>query len=103
MPVLSFMSWSRGLGFLTITLLLPLLRRADATSKDRRFRMVLGPGLLLGSLMFVGYLLQTEGQARTTATNAAFITGLYVVIAPILAAALFRQRIRSSLWVAVVL
>lgn len=103
LPVFSFMSWSRGLGFLTIALLLPFLRRAPGPAADRRFRSVLGPGLLLGSLMFVGYLLQTEGQARTTATNAAFITGLYVVVAPILAAVLFRQRIRSSLWVAVVL
>jgi drug/metabolite transporter (DMT)-like permease len=103
MPVLSFMAWSRSLGFLTIALLLPLLRRGSGRPASRRFRDVLGPGLILGSLMFVGYFLQTEGQARTTATNAAFITGLYVVLAPILAAVLFHQRIRRSLWLAVVL
>jgi drug/metabolite transporter (DMT)-like permease len=103
LPVFSFMSWSRSLGFLTIALLLPLLRRSNGPAPTRRFREVLGPGLILGTLMFVGYLLQTEGQARTTATNAAFITGLYVVLAPILAAILFRHRLPATLWLAVAL
>jgi drug/metabolite transporter (DMT)-like permease len=51
--------------------------------------------------MFVGYLLQTEGLARTTATNAGFITGLYVVFAPLIASVAFRQRAPGAAWLAV--
>jgi drug/metabolite transporter (DMT)-like permease len=52
--------------------------------------------------MFVGYLLQTEGLARTTATNAGFITGLYVVFTPLIAMGLFGQAAPQAAWVAVV-
>ena len=99
MPVPTFMAWSRGLGFLTILALVPLLRRIGPSSAG--FRTVIVPGIILGCLMFVGYFLQTEGQARTTATNAGFITGLYVVFAPILASALFGLRVPLAAWVAV--
>jgi drug/metabolite transporter (DMT)-like permease len=102
LPVPAFMAWSRTLGFLAILALLPVLRRAE-THDRRPARSALVPGLILGVLMFVGYVLQTEGQARTTATNAGFITGLYVVFAPILGAALFRQPLTRTIWVAVLL
>jgi drug/metabolite transporter (DMT)-like permease len=100
LPVPTFMAWSRTLGFLTVLAALPLLRRAGR-DEDVPLRTALWPGLLLGSLMFVGYLLQTEGQARTTATNAGFITGTYVVFVPILAALVFRRRVPRSAWLAV--
>jgi drug/metabolite transporter (DMT)-like permease len=93
------MAWSRGLGFLTVLALVPLLRRMSG--ERRAFRQIVVPGLILGALMFVGYFLQTEGQARTTATNAGFITGLYVVFAPILASALFGLRVPKAAWIAV--
>jgi drug/metabolite transporter (DMT)-like permease len=100
LPVASFMAWSRGLGVLSILALLPLLRSRDE-GPTRAFRDVLAPGVILGALMFTGYVLQTEGQARTTATNAGFITGLYVVFAPILSAVLFRHRVTAAIWLAV--
>jgi drug/metabolite transporter (DMT)-like permease len=96
----TFMAWSRVLGFLTVLAMIPLLRRADG-KRNRLLREVMGPGLVLGALMFAGYVLQTEGQARTTATNTGFITGLYVVFAPILAAVFLRLRVSGSIWVAV--
>jgi drug/metabolite transporter (DMT)-like permease len=100
LPVPTFMAWSRVLGFLAILAMVPLLRRADE-GRGRPLREVIGPGLVLGALMFGGYVLQTEGQARTTATNTGFITGLYVVFAPILAAVFLRHRVSRSIWVAV--
>jgi drug/metabolite transporter (DMT)-like permease len=102
LPTLTFMAWSRVLGVLAIVALLPILRRAGDEPK-RPVRHVLGPGLLLGALMFVGYTLQTEGLARTTATNAGFITGLYVVFTPLLAMAVFGHRARASAWAAVLI
>jgi drug/metabolite transporter (DMT)-like permease len=102
LPVPAFMAWSRTLGFLAILALLPLLRRADSDGRHS-LRAAAWPGLVLGVLMFVGYVLQTEGQARTTATNAGFITCLYVVFAPILGVFLFRQPLTRAIWVAVLL
>jgi drug/metabolite transporter (DMT)-like permease len=102
LPVPPFMAWSRVLGFLAVLAMLPLLRRAGS-GHGRRLREVLLPGLILGALMFVGYVLQTEGQARTTATNTGFITGLYVVFAPILAALFLRHRVPGAVWVAVLI
>lgn len=97
--VLPFMAWTRVLGFLTILVAIPFLSRRQVTTAA--VRRVLWPGLLLGALIFVAYLLQTEGLARTTATNAGFITGLYVVFTPLLTVAFLRRRVGASLWVAV--
>jgi drug/metabolite transporter (DMT)-like permease len=56
---------------------------------------------VLGVLLFLGYSLQTAGLARTSATNAGFITGLYVVFTPVLALVLLRQPIGAAAWAAV--
>ncbi|MGH2662408.1 MAG: DMT family transporter [Actinomycetota bacterium] len=96
-----FMAWTRVIGFLTIVAAIPLVARRQIRGAD--VRRVVGPGLLLGSFIFLGYTLQTEGLARTTATNAGFITGLYVVFVPILGVLLFRQSARRAVWIAVVL
>jgi drug/metabolite transporter (DMT)-like permease len=100
LPALAFMAWTRCLGAVTIAALIPLLRRSDRGDQDS-VRSFLGPSVLLGALIFGGYVLQTEGLSRTTATNAGFITGLYVVLTPILAAAVFRQRVPAAAWLAV--
>jgi drug/metabolite transporter (DMT)-like permease len=96
--VFPFMFWTRLLGFLTILLMVPFVARERVTGPA--IRRVTGPGLLLGGLIFLGYVLQTEGLARTTATNAGFITGLYVVFAPILGLILFRRRTGRATWLA---
>jgi drug/metabolite transporter (DMT)-like permease len=74
---------------------------ASRSSNRRQAIAVIGPGILLGALIFAGYVLQTEGLARTAATNAGFITGLYVVFTPILGAIVFRHRIPAPAWLAV--
>ena len=96
--VFPFMFWTRILGFLTILLVVPFVAGGRVTGPA--IRRVVGPGLLLGGLIFLGYVLQTEGLARTTATNAGFITGLYVVFAPILGLFLFRRRTGRATWMA---
>ncbi len=100
LPAFTFMAWTRGLGFLSILALVPLLRGGDR-ALWRPLRRAAVPGLLLGGLIFLAYVLQTEGLARTTATNAGFITCLYVVFTPILAAVAFRQRVPPAAWAAV--
>lgn len=51
-------------------------------------------GALCGVLLFLGYALQTAGLRWTTASNSAFITGLYVVLVPLLASLVYRIRPR---------
>lgn len=53
-------------------------------------------GALCGLLLFAGYALQTAGLRWTTASNSAFITGLYVVLVPLLASLVYRNRPRLA-------
>lgn len=101
LPPLVFMAWTRWLGFLSILLMVPLLKGREKDRSPASLRAVIAAGLLLGALIFVAYILQTEGLKRTTATNAGFITGLYVVFTPILAAMLFGQKVARAAWLSV--
>jgi drug/metabolite transporter (DMT)-like permease len=58
-------------------------------------------GVALGSLLAAGYALQTAGLARTTVSNTGFVTGMYVVLTPVLAYVLFRLRAERAVWVGV--
>ncbi|HKH32103.1 MAG TPA: DMT family transporter [Gaiellaceae bacterium] len=60
-------------------------------------------GSILGVLLAAGLALQTAGLERTTVTNTGFITGLYVLLTPLFALALFHTRITRELWIAVAL
>lgn len=55
-------------------------------------------GCLAGVILFTGASLQQAGLVYTTAGNAGFITGLYVVIVPILGI-LFRLRANYGTWI----
>ena len=59
--------------------------------------------LFTGFLLWAGAGLQQAGMKFTTAGNAGFITGLYVVIIPILLALSGAQRPRKAIWFAVIL
>ncbi|RYL90343.1 DMT family transporter [Sporolactobacillus sp. THM7-4] len=48
-------------------------------------------GAILGIFLFIGYACQTIGLLYTSASNTAFITGLSVVIVPILSALLLKK------------
>lgn len=54
--------------------------------------------VLLGLFLAGGYLTQTIGLAHTSASNAGFITGLYVVFTPLLGAVVLRQRLTPWAW-----
>lgn len=57
-----------------------------------RFRQALLPGVLLGLLLFLVFVVQLEGLSRTTAANASLILGIHVVATPLLALALIREH-----------
>lgn len=58
---------------------------------------------VLGLLYGVAQILQTAGLAHTPASVSGFVTGLYVVCTPLLAAAILRTRIPPITWWAVAL
>jgi len=75
--------------------LLPLsLRRDPAAGMPR---LVLWGGALAGLVLFIAATLQQVGLVYTTAGKAGFITGLYVIIVPILGA-LLGQKMGWSAW-----
>jgi drug/metabolite transporter (DMT)-like permease len=58
---------------------------------------------VLGGLYGVAQILQTAGLAHTPASVSGFITGMYVVATPVLAALLLRTRVTPMTWSAVLL
>lgn len=56
-----------------------------------------------GGVYGVAQILQTTGLGHTPASISGFITGLYVVATPVLAALAFGQRVTRSIWIAVAL
>lgn len=59
--------------------------------------------VVLGALYGIAQILQTAGLAHTPASISGFVTGLYVVCTPLLAAAILHTRIPPMTWAAVVL
>jgi drug/metabolite transporter (DMT)-like permease len=57
-------------------------------------------GIAMGAFLTAGYVAQTLGLEHTTASNAGFITGLFVVLTPVLGALFWREEIGASGWVA---
>jgi len=60
-------------------------------------------GLLLGGLLFLAFWLQIEGLARTSSNRNAFVTGLNVLVVPLLAMAVLGRRYGWMLWAACLL
>src|SRR5207302_5117345 len=73
-----------------LTVYLALFRPQDLKALLRRD--LLRDGLFAGALLGIGFLLQTEGLSRTTASRSGFLTGVLVVLVPLLEFALFRKR-----------
>jgi drug/metabolite transporter (DMT)-like permease len=84
---------------LAFALILPL-----GLYKGRNFTgEVVLKGALMGILLFGAYAFQTMALVYTSASNTGFLTGLNVVMVPLLAALVLKQRVSASLKFAVVL
>jgi drug/metabolite transporter (DMT)-like permease len=80
----------------TLVLAAPAARRVPSLG-----RRGAGAATVLGLLLATGYWLQTAGLQRTTVSGTGFVTGMYVVLTPLIALALFRTRIGAAAWVGV--
>jgi drug/metabolite transporter (DMT)-like permease len=77
----------------TLVLLAIFRRRLPAWGRVRRD---IPAGVLVGGLLFLGFLLQTIGLQFTTAPKSAFLTGLTSVTVPLLAALVYKVRPQRS-------
>ena len=94
LDVNSFLAWR----FTIATLLLIAIRPSVLKKIDLSF---LKKGAILGLFLSSGYIFQSFGLTLTTVSNTGFITGLYVVLTPIVAAVILRKNITLVEWFAV--
>ncbi len=78
---------------------LPAFRKMPAIALWRGLR----GGAVAGAFLCLGYILQTFGLKYTSAGNSGFLTGLNIVLVPVIGAVVFRRspQIRELLGVAV--
>ncbi len=95
-PVLDFLAVRFAVATVVLVLMFPRAL-GRLTAATRRQAVVLG--LLYG----LAQILQTAGLAHTPASVSGFITGMYVICTPLLAAPLLKQRIGPLTWGAVLL
>ena len=84
------------LAIVVMVLILP--RVIKLFTKDLVLR-ALADGVFLG----FGYIFQTLGLARTGAAITGFVTGLYIVLTPLFASIILRQRVSRFTWICVVI
>ncbi|HYC92633.1 MAG TPA: DMT family transporter [Thermoanaerobaculia bacterium] len=75
-----------------------LILLAVAFARRSLSRALLGPGVLLGVLVFGAYWAQTRGLMTISPSRSAFLTGLYVVLVPFL-----QGKVKRNAWIAAVL
>lgn len=56
-------------------------------------------GLAAGVFLGGGYIFQTIGLANTGAAITGFVTGLYVVLTPLFAGIIFKERVSKNTWI----
>lgn len=84
--------------FLASFLVLALVAGLGGRVPDRG---TLARGFALGAVLFPGYAFQTAALRYTSASNAAFLSGLGIVIVPVLSALLLRERTMKGIWAAI--
>jgi len=94
--VSSFLGWR----FLIATVLMAAMR--PQALKVIRGKFLL-KGVVVGLLLGGGYIFQTFGLTQTTVAKTGFITGLYAVFTPLLAAGLFKKHVSKIQWAATAL
>lgn len=64
-------------------------------------RQLLTRGIGLGILLGLGYIFQTFGLTHTTVAKTGFITGMYAVFTPLIAAGILKKHISRIQWLSV--
>src|SRR4029077_18683951 len=88
-------------GIATLVLLPVALPTLGRPGPERR--MLVRAGLTAGVILFGGYATQTVGLQYTSPSTSAFITGLYVVITPVIESAISRRVPRPPVLAGIVI
>ena len=89
MPVSSFMFWRFAIAAIALATVRPRAIAAIAPRERRR-------GVAIGLVVGVGFALQTVGLRYTSASVSGFVTGMFVVLTPVMSGLLFRERVTAS-------
>jgi drug/metabolite transporter (DMT)-like permease len=96
MPVMDFLSLQFTVAFLILVIIRP-------TCLKKITFLDLTHGLLLGGILALAYIVQTLGLRTTPAAVSGFITGMSVILTPVIAWLLLHDRINLKTWLSVVL
>jgi len=92
-----------GLRFIVATaVVLPFALREKARATKPLSASDYKAFAILGTMLFSGMVLQQTGLLTTSVTNAGFLTGLYVVLVPLLGVLLFSHWPHPVVWVSAV-
>ncbi len=94
-PTLDFLAVRFAMASVFLVILAPKAMRRLSPQSRRQ-------AAILGGVYGVAQILQTTGLAHTPASVSGFITGMYVVFTPLLAALALRTRIGRLSWLGVV-
>ena len=94
MPVMDFLAFRFALASLVMVALRPRCLRAVS---GRGFLQ----GVILGLVLGAGYIFQTYGLLYTSAAVSGFITGMFVVLTPVVGWVLLRKKTNLLTWLAV--
>ena len=86
--------------FILAALIMAALRPKAFAHFDKKFVV---RGVILGTLLGCGYIFQTFGLTLTTVAKTGFITGLYAVFTPLIAAGLLKKHISKIQWISVLI
>ena len=84
--------------FILATLILIAIKPHALKRINRAFFV---KGVIIGVLLSSGYIFQTFGLTKTTVAKTGFITGLYAVFVPLIAAGLLKRKVTKLQWFAV--
>jgi drug/metabolite transporter (DMT)-like permease len=93
LPTLAFLAYR----FIPASLIVALVFRKQLLRLSRDGWRA---GAVMGVFLAGGYIFQTLGMEDTTASNAGFITGLFVVLTPVLGALVLSQSLPATVWLA---
>jgi drug/metabolite transporter (DMT)-like permease len=96
MPVMDFLAWR----FVAASLVMIILR-PTCLRKVTRLELLRGAGL--GTVLGLGYIAQTYGLRYTSAAISGFITGMFVVLTPVMSWILLRRKTNRRTWMVVAL
>ncbi len=96
MPVMDFLAWR----FLAASVVMIALR---PTCLRNVTRLELLRGVGLGTILGLAYIAQTYGLRYTSVANSGFITGMFVVLTPVMSWILLRRKTNRTTWMVVAL